>query len=83
MGRGRLFTATHDHLPESEQGSEIEKGGYEEHYVIQCSRGRMMGRGGGVVLQAVGVLFIVGMDGAAVGAAQRADDHQHQPGQFH
>lgn len=28
------------------------------------------------------VLFIVGMDGAADGAAQQADDRQHQSGQL-
>lgn len=35
----------------------------------------MMGDGGIAGWRAVDVLFIVGMDGAA----QRADDHQHQP----
>lgn len=36
-----------------------------------------MGDGGTAGLRAVGVLFIVGRVGAAVGAAQRAGDHQH------
>lgn len=41
----------------------------------------MMGDGGIVGWKAVGVLLIVGVDGAAVGAAQQAGD-QHKAGQF-
>lgn len=42
----------------------------------------MIGDGGTAGWRAVGILFIVGMDRAAVAAAQHADDHQHQRGQF-
>lgn len=66
---------------QSEQGSAMRERD-EKYYVMQWSQGRMMGDGGIAGWRAVGVLFIVGMDEAAVRAAQRADDHQHQPGQF-
>lgn len=42
----------------------------------------MTGDGGIDRGRAVGVLLIVGVDGAAVGAAQQAGDRQQQPGQF-
>lgn len=42
----------------------------------------MMGDRGTAGLRAVGVLLIVGMDGAAVPPAQQTQDHQPHPGHF-
>lgn len=42
----------------------------------------MMGDRGIAGLRAVGILLIVGVDGAAVRAAQQEDNHQHYPGQY-
>ncbi len=58
-----------------EQGIELEREG-------RRALRNTLGNGGAAGWRAVGVLFIVGMDGAAVGAAQHADDRQHQAGQW-
>lgn len=78
----RLFAANHDHLPaERARRWDRER---EERRTLRNTVELRQDDGGwrGCRMESSGCSIYSGMDGAAVWAAQRADDRQHQPDQF-